>query len=166
MHPSSLYILRNGVFQPVPPNHLQVTDSILTTTGQFVPVAVHLEALPRQSQPSGVAALVGAAGVLGVLFGTAWLLGECFKTPKPPQTRQKNTAPLEAWKREYVSQRDNWRCRYCGRRVTRRSRHIDHSTSRRNGGTNHLNNLRIACQSCNLSKGALNARQFLSFAGY
>jgi hypothetical protein len=167
MHPSSFCILRNGVFQTVPSNQLQVTDSILTTAGQFVPVAVFLETLPaRQSPPSGLSALVGAASILGVLFGTAWMLEECFKTRQPPQTRRRNMASLEGWKRDYVSQRDDWRCTYCGRRVTRRSRHIDHSISRHNGGTNHLNNLRTACQSCNLSKGVLNARQFLSRAGY
>jgi superfamily I DNA/RNA helicase len=51
MHPSSFYILRNGVFQTVPPDQLQVTDSILTTTGQFVPVAVLLEMPPAPPSP-------------------------------------------------------------------------------------------------------------------
>ncbi|MGO8790667.1 MAG: HNH endonuclease [Terriglobia bacterium] len=63
--------------------------------------------------------------------------------------------------KEYVSRRDGWRCTFCGRRVSRGTRHIDHSVSRANGGTNHLNNLRLACSPCNLKKGSLNARQFL-----
>lgn len=167
MHQSSFHVLRNGAFQTVPSNQLQVTDWILSTTGEYVPVVVLLKTpQARQLSESGLSALVRAAGILGFLFGAAWILEECFKTPKRPQTRRRNTESLEAWKRDYVSQRDGWRCTYCGGRVTRSSRHIDHSMSRRNGGTNHLNNLRTACLSCNLSKGVLNARQFLARVGY
>ena len=69
--------------------------------------------------------------------------------------------PLERWKKEYVFRRDGRHCRYCGLRVTRRTSHVDHRVSRANGGTNHLNNLSLSCCRCNLSKGPLNARQFV-----
>ena len=161
MHPGDFYILRYGVFRTVQSNQLHVTDSILITTGQFVPVAVLLEPLKaRQSPPSLLSALLDAAGILGAFFGAAWILDECFKTPNRPQTRRRNTQPLEAWKRDHVSQRDDWRCTYCGRRVTRRSRHIDHSISRRNGGTNHLNNLRTACPSVQSEQGRAECTAF------
>jgi hypothetical protein len=167
MQPSSFYVMRNGVLQIVPSNQLQVTDRILTTAGEYVPVATLLETRQAQQWPAtGLSALVDVVGMIGLLVGTAWILGECFKTtPSRAQARRRNTQSVEAWKRDYVSHRDGWRCTYCGQRVSRRSRHIDHSMSRRNGGTNHLNNLRTACQLCNLSKGVLNARQFLAGAG-
>jgi hypothetical protein len=81
--------------------------------------------------------------------------------PRPRQRRRKpNRERLEAWKRPYVYERDGRRCTYCGVFVPWGGEHIDHSISRRNGGTNHLNNLRLSCPPCNLSKGSLNARQF------
>ena len=102
--------------------------------------------------------LLGLAVVgLGV-YGIAELLA-----PAPARTKRRrpNFEPLETWKKEYVSDRDGWRCVYCGRRVYRSTRHIDHRVSRRNLGTNHLNNLSLSCSTCNLQKGALNARQFM-----
>src|SRR6266404_462892 len=92
-------------------------------------------------------------------FGSA-LLDLASPAPAPPRYRPVNDAPLEEWKKDYVSERDNWRCVYCNRPVTSATRHIDHRISRLNGGTNHLNNLSLACASCNLANGALNARQF------
>ena len=80
--------------------------------------------------------------------------------PKRPRRRKPNRARVEGWKRSYVYERDGSHCTYCGEFVPWGSEHIDHSVSRRNGGTNHLNNLRLACAPCNLSKGSLNARQF------
>ncbi len=71
-----------------------------------------------------------------------------------------NRGRIPAADKEYVSIRDRWRCTYCGRRVTRSTRHIDHRRSIANGGTDHLNNLALACSVCNLSKGSLNARDF------
>jgi hypothetical protein len=110
--------------------------------------------------------LAPIAGVAAVGYGACTIasaVADSFSSP-PPRIRSRpiNFAPMEAWKPDYVSVRDGWQCAYCGRRVNRSTRHIDHRISRVNGGTNHLNNLSLACAPCNLSKGPLNARQFQS----
>lgn len=98
-------------------------------------------------------------GVIGLgVYGLAGLLAP---EPARPRRRRPNIGPIEAWKREYVSERDGWRCVYCGRWVYRTTRHIDHRVSRRNRGTNHLNNLSLSCAACNLEKGSLNAWPFV-----
>ena len=91
---------------------------------------------------------------IGIVLGTACLLGHIL-CPARHARRAVSRAD-----KDYVSFRDGWRCTYCGRRVSRRTRHIDHSVSHANGGTNHLNNLRLSCAPCNLSKGSLDARDF------
>ena len=158
-----LYVYRHGALAVVPFDELQVNDLVLTTTGEHVAAWVIKPSLipnpPRSPQISGI---VGTLALAGLLLGASWALDQFLKPPTAPKRRPRNREPLEAWKRDYVSMRDDWRCTYCGSRVTRRTRHIDHSRSRRNGGSNHLNNLRTACQFCNLSKGSLNARQFLN----
>ena len=90
---------------------------------------------------------------IGLVLGALWLIDRV--SPEPSRRRTLRQAD-----KDYVSQRDGWRCTYCNRRVNRRSRHIDHSVSVANGGTDHLNNLRLACAPCNLLKGSLNARDF------
>lgn len=47
----------------------------------------------------------------------------------------------------------NGRCWYCGASLED-GYHIDHFIALSKGGTNDVGNLRLACQSCNLSKGA------------
>lgn len=104
-----------------------------------------------------------AFGVLlgaGLLVATVCLASDLFHLDHPARKKASNRRGVELWKKEYVSVRDSWRCTYCGRRVTQASRHVDHSRSLANGGTDHLNNLRLACSPCNLSKGALNSRDF------
>lgn len=109
------------------------------------------------SGPSPLRLLFG----LSVLFGTAYLIDSMLEPARPVRRRRfRNVEPLEEWKKEYVFRRDGRRCVYCTRRVTRATRHVDHRISRLNGGTNHLNNLGLACQQCNLLKGSLNAREF------
>tara|TARA_R110002072_G_scaffold46082_2_gene127862 strand:+ start:4377 stop:4964 length:588 start_codon:yes stop_codon:yes gene_type:complete len=50
------------------------------------------------------------------------------------------------------------KCHICHKELTRNSYaktwEVDHSKAKANGGSNHLNNLRAACLSCNRSKGA------------
>jgi hypothetical protein len=113
---------------------------------------------PADRRPSFLDAL---AGVLLLGLGV-WTVGTLLQEPNPRRRpRRYNDAPLPYEDKEYVSRRDGWRCTFCGKRVSRGTRHVDHSVSRANGGTNHLNNLRLACSACNLKKGPLNARQFL-----
>ena len=95
---------------------------------------------------------------VGLVIGAVWLLDRALNPPRPKRRS------LRASDKDYISYRDGWRCTYCDRRVNRRTRHIDHSVSVANGGTDHLNNLRLACAPCNLLKGALNSREFRRIA--
>jgi len=121
-----------------------------------------------QSEPLAPSGLVAAPPspwtvllAAGLVLGTCWTLGTLLDPEPARRPRRRYTSePVSISEKEYVSIRDGWRCTYCGRRVTRRTRHIDHSVSRANGGTNHLNNLRLSCAPCNLSKGPLNSREF------
>jgi hypothetical protein len=100
---------------------------------------------------------------VGLVLGGLWIAAELFGPQPAPRRRRRRyqAEPVSIADKEYVSLRDGWQCVYCGRRVSRGSRHIDHRVSRTNGGTNHLNNLCLACASCNLSKGPLNSREFI-----
>src|SRR6266849_4030885 len=83
MQTHNFYVLRNGVLQIAPSDQLYVTDRILTTAGEYVPVAVLLETRQaQQSSASGLSVLVDAVGMIGLLVGTAWILAECFKPPR------------------------------------------------------------------------------------
>ena len=116
---------------------------------------------PAPTPPSN---LDGDRIVGGILVGLAIIgLISHFSqpaAPRRPRRRKPNRERVEGWKRPYVYERDGRHCTYCGAFVRWGAEHIDHSVSRKNGGSNHLNNLRLACAPCNLSKGALNARQF------
>ena len=112
----------------------------------------------RTQPPSDAESIIG--GIV-ILVGALALISY-FDQRTPPRRRRRlpNYERLESWKRPYIYERDAGYCSYCGVFVPWGTEHIDHSVSRINGGTNHLNNLRLACSPCNLSKGALNARQF------
>lgn len=119
---------------------------------QFSPQPAQFSAGPAAMSPGGV--LLG----IGLAIGALWLLDQALCPPRPKRRSLRQTD------KEYISFRDGWRCTYCDRRVNRRTRHIDHSVSVANGGTDHLNNLRLACAPCNLLKGAPNAREFQRIA--
>lgn len=74
-----------------------------------------------------------------------------------PTKAAKRTA-LGKKKRALVFFRDDWRCGYCG---TREGPHeIDHMTPLSRGGSNHDDNLVLACRKCNRSKGTRTAEEF------
>ncbi|KKC39891.1 hypothetical protein WH87_04900 [Devosia epidermidihirudinis] len=60
-----------------------------------------------------------------------------------------------------VRARDGEKCRYCGR--TEGPFDIDHDMPWSRGGKHELRNLLVACASCNRSKGALTAAEFMGF---
>jgi hypothetical protein len=135
--------------------------------GQGVPLALSETPTFRTFEPRESVAerLVKAVVGVGALMLGAWAISELFDQHRPPKKRRPyNCEPVRWDDKEYVSARDGWRCVYCGHRVNRRTRHVDHRVSRINGGTNHVNNLALACVPCNLAKGALNARQFLGIS--
>lgn len=54
------------------------------------------------------------------------------------------------------------RCFYCGCRIKGREYHIEHVIPLSRGGTHTLGNLVIACESCNLQKGAKDLWEFMA----
>jgi 5-methylcytosine-specific restriction endonuclease McrA len=61
---------------------------------------------------------------------------------------------LKASLRKQVWDRGDGHCHYCRSPLTVRSFTVDHVLARVNGGTDDLENLVVACRSCNSSKGA------------
>lgn len=51
------------------------------------------------------------------------------------------------------------RCWWCGKKIKGNDYHVDHVIPIARGGTNDIGNLRIACPSCNLKKGARSASE-------
>lgn len=62
--------------------------------------------------------------------------------------------PLSKRTRFEVFKRDDFQCRYCGARAPSVLLHIDHVVAIANGGTNSIENLISACETCNLGKAA------------
>ena len=69
---------------------------------------------------------------------------------------------LSAEQRRTVHRKTNGKCHICGSRRAFNAYglsdveggwHLDHSQPRAKGGTDHLNNLFVACAGCNCSKG-------------
>lgn len=63
---------------------------------------------------------------------------------------------MEARVRRLVRERANHQCEYCGLAEAHVyiPHHIDHIRPKQHGGDDSLHNLSLACQGCNLSKGA------------
>lgn len=62
-----------------------------------------------------------------------------------------------------VYRRDGRECQYCG--ANDGPFHIDHVIPRIKGGKDELDNLVVACASCNLSKGSKSVAEWLGVAG-
>lgn len=149
--------------------HFLRTDLIFDwSSGQSLPAGQFADVepyLPPKSLGELIKDLVVGAldvgAVMVVRAGAMGLLEAIFGTNKPKgkkKRRAPNYEPLEAWKREFVRQRDQEICTYCGCHDPQG--HVDHKTSRANGGSNLLRNLTWACGSCNCSKGRMNALQY------
>jgi len=65
-------------------------------------------------------------------------------------------------KRFTVLKRDNFSCVYCGATGKTTTLHVDHEEPASQGGDDSTENLRTACQECNLGKGARLAFEFPS----
>src|ERR1017187_9027382 len=115
MNSIGCFVWRNGVAIAIAAEQLRITDLVLTTTGHYVP-AVEITRLREgtyaQVPTPGIA---NGLVVAGLFLGVAWLLAECFKPPSRSRPFRKNNEPVEAWKKDYVSERDAWRCTYCDR---------------------------------------------------
>lgn len=51
-------------------------------------------------------------------------------------------------------------CAYCGKFIDSKNMHIEHVIPSSRGGSDNIDNLVAACQSCNISKGVLSLDQF------
>ncbi len=61
--------------------------------------------------------------------------------------------------REYLLEKWGRACAYCGKQDA--PLQIEHIHPRANGGTNRISNLCLACEKCNIAKGAKDIRDFL-----
>jgi 5-methylcytosine-specific restriction endonuclease McrA len=69
-------------------------------------------------------------------------------------TTKSERLKVPQWAMFRIAQRDGWRCHVCGAGYrTDDPWQIDHRIALANGGTNHINNLRLAHKSCNEGKG-------------
>lgn len=59
-----------------------------------------------------------------------------------------------------VYERYNGRCVICGKPVSFKRMTIDHKVPLSAGGTNQIENLQLACLSCNQMKGRMNMEEF------
>lgn len=102
--------------------------------------------------------------------GDSWQLAPGMHTTRPvdrPRTpREVAKRVITPAVRGQVIYRDGQRCTYCqgeggvvngpdGQRWN-----IDHETPLKQGGTNELDNLRLACRACNRAKGARTPEQW------
>lgn len=65
--------------------------------------------------------------------------------------------------RREVVNRDGWECVYCG--DDEGPFHLDHRMPWARGGKHTVENLCVACRSCNFTKGALTSEEFLVVRG-
>jgi hypothetical protein len=72
-----------------------------------------------------------------------------------PAYREKKNArqPIPKRLRFDVLRRDRYTCQYCGRSAPEVKLHVDHVVPVARGGRTVLENLRAACEDCNLGKG-------------
>jgi 5-methylcytosine-specific restriction endonuclease McrA len=64
--------------------------------------------------------------------------------------------------RAYVVARDKHTCQYCGKpKLYGRNLTIDHLIPRCNGGSNHVDNLIVACKQCNTKKNTRSVESYV-----
>ncbi|MGL5648316.1 MAG: HNH endonuclease [Clostridium sp.] len=63
-------------------------------------------------------------------------------------------------KRRFLQEKYGNVCQICGKEIKEENLCIEHITPKFKGGTNNINNLSVACKSCNSRKGILNSYDF------
>ena len=98
-----------------------------------------------------------------VVLGTERLRDAWLSSTKPPQSVSESTGGSKSGHgsrtiphalRFQVLRRDSFSCVYCGRRAPDVKLHVDHLVPWSKGGASSIENLRTACEACNLGKGA------------
>lgn len=160
-------VLRNGCVYYLPSSAIKEDDLVQATTGEYLPASSYQEfshLFPNRNFSQGSADVAGGDWLFKLILaaGIGYLFWKAFEPPPQRQRRSARRVPndeyLPDWKKQIVRERDGEICTYCEAHDP--NGHVDHRVSRKNGGTNHLNNLVWACSPCNLSKGAMNAREF------
>ncbi|MGB8509881.1 MAG: HNH endonuclease [Pyrinomonadaceae bacterium] len=160
-------IIRNNKLARIGIDGITEADLVLCADGRFYP-SQSVSSLrsflshTRQVQQRVAAGESNGWGAALFFIALGILVFVDFHDPAPKariRFRGRNDEPLSASQRARVRERDESVCTYCYRYAP--DGHVDHRVSRANGGTNHMNNLSWACASCNCSKGARNARQFM-----
>lgn len=72
---------------------------------------------------------------------------------------------VERIPRAYIIERDASRCHMCRKKCRQDEIHLDHVIPLARGGAHTLENLRVACATCNLSKGARERCEQLMLVG-
>lgn len=67
--------------------------------------------------------------------------------------------------RAFIFDRDGGHCRYCNIRLRRDDATVDHYIPTAHGGTNHRENLRLACNDCNQLKGSMPPTEWACLPG-
>lgn len=151
-------IIRDLEQQVIDDDQVLPGDLVLDNYGVYRPVQ-EFPSLTWQvaaPQPTLVEGLVGFAIGASVTLGVLAILKGVINEFAPSY----NDAPLSQSTRNYIRERDQEVCYYCD--VYDPDGHVDHMTSRANGGGNEDQNLTWACSPCNLTKGRLNADEFLA----
>ena len=87
-----------------------------------------------------------------------WRHGADVVPPTTISSRRKRSG-LSPSVRFEVLKRDGFRCAYCGATPGEDALHVDHAVSVADGGSDTIENLVTACQTCNLGKGSTSVRR-------
>lgn len=79
------------------------------------------------------------------------------------RTRKMDALQIDSIDRNAIIERDKWTCYLCGKICTSDNVTLDHVVPLFLGGAHTSDNLRVACRSCNCSKGAKPLAEFLNF---
>jgi len=114
----------------------------------------HEEWLDEAIEPSA-----RSRGESWIVLDTKGLEDSWLIEGKPQQrpARKRSSSPsrtISPKLRFEILKRDDFTCKYCGRRAPEVTLHIDHIEPWSKGGRTESSNLCVACQDCNLGKGA------------
>lgn len=93
----------------------------------------------------------------------AFRTGRSWNAQKPSARKRRKHSRRHAMMR-VLALRDGWHCVYCGVLLTEGSATLEHIVPLVAGGTEHLNNLTLACRQCNSAVGSMAGRQKIEFA--
>jgi hypothetical protein len=119
-------------------------------------VTVYLEDEHWLGEPISVSGR--SRGESWIVFGDSSKREAWFSTLRiaeaAPRRARRGPRTISLSLRFQVFRRDAFTCQYCGRKAPHAVLHVDHVQPWSSGGSNDILNLRTACDTCNLGKGA------------